>query len=409
MRILLCAALAASSFLSLTKGALQNFSRPRLLALVAEASHAARGRLRKYADKGDRLIFTAVALDLLFDGLFIALAVLIFGPSVLSIIVSLLVVLTLGEMIPWILGRTRPEEILLVTLPVLSVLDFVIRPVILPFMLMHGKLAEGVPRDADSASRSKHIAEEILSVVDEGERNGALEEAERDMIEGIVELRDVAVHEVMTPRTKMVGIEVRTPIDEVKKVIRETGHSRVPVYEANRDNIVGVLYAKDLVGRERETTSLRESMRNPYFVPETKRIGELLKEFRASKVHMAIVVDEYGGTAGLVTMEDVLEQVVGEIADEYDTVQDVMIRSLAPDVAEVNARARVDEVNEALGVQLPESEEFSTMGGLVFALLGKVPGPGEQVRKGDVLITVTDADERKINKLRLEFEPAERE
>ncbi len=408
LKILLGSTLAASVFVSLAKGALHNFSKAKLLALLAQAPEATRERLRKYLDKSQRLIFTVVVLDLLFDGLFIALAVVIFGPYVLSIILPLLIILTIGEMIPRILGRIRPEEVLLVTLRVLRVLDVVFRPIILPFMFMDSRLRRAGPRHADFDSRSRHIAEEILSVVDEGERNGALEEAERDMIEGIVELRDVAVHEVMTPRTKMVSVEVRTPIDEVREVIRDSGHSRVPVYEANRDNIVGVLYAKDLVGREREANSLAQTMRKPYFVPETKRIGELLKELRANKVHMAIVVDEYGGTAGLVTMEDVLEQVVGEIADEYDGEQDVMIHSLGPNLAEVNARARIDEVNEALGVRLPESEEFSTMGGLVFALLGKVPRRGEQVHSSDVVITVTDVDERKINKVKLEFAPTER-
>jgi putative hemolysin len=414
IRSLLGLLLATSAFLSLCKAALQSFSRPRFLA--SAESEAKRDRLRKDLDAAESMTLTVAALDLLADGVFVAISTAVFGFGIeawqrftIALVASLTVVLVVGELLPGMLGRVRPERIVELTLPILRVISFVSAPFRAPFAALERLLERVAPQDADSESRSRHMTEEILSVVDEGERNGTLGEEERDMIEGIVELGDVDVREIMTPRTKMVSIEVSTGMDEVKKVIQETGHSRLPVYKKNRDNILGVLYAKDLVGREHEASRLPEIMRNAYFIPESKGVDELLKDFRANKLHMAVVVDEYGGTAGIVTMEDILEEVVGEIIDEYDAEQDVMIRSLGKSVAEVNARARIDQVNETLDLNLPETEEFSTIGGFIFSVLGRIPKPGETVRYGRAAMTVIDADERKINKLKIELKPEEPE
>jgi len=412
VRLLLGLLLTGSAFLSLCKGALQNFSKPRLLALAE--SDVKRERLREDLEKTEGATVTIAAVDLLLDGIFIAVSVVVFTPAVptwsafaVALLISLAVILVVGDLLPGMLGRLRPEGILVLTIRPLRFISLLMSPIRLPLAALERALIHVAPHEEDAEVRSRHIAEEILSVVDEGERNGSLGEEERDMIEGIVELRDVDVREIMTPRTKMVSIEASTSMNEVKRVIQDSGHSRLPVYEKNRDNIVGLLYAKDLVGRENEMSGVREIMRGAYFIPESKGVDELLKDFRANKLHIAIVVDEYGGTAGIVTMEDILEEVVGEIIDEFDSEQDVMIRPLGKSTAEVSARARIDDVNEALGVNLPESEEFSTIGGFVFSALGKIPRPGEIVRHERVVMTVLDADERKINKLKVELAPEE--
>jgi len=415
VRFLLGLLLAGSAFLSLCKGALQNFSKARLLA--SATTDAKRERLRRDVDVAEEMTVTIAALDLLLDCAFVAITIAAFGllePAwqglAVTFLISLAVILLLGELIPAMLGRLQPEGILALTLAPLRLLSLLTLPVRVPFAALERALKSITPQDERPESRSRHIAEEILSVVDEGERNGALGEEERDMIEGIVELRDVDVREIMTPRTKMVSIEASTSMEEVKRVIQQSGHSRLPVYEKNRDNIVGLLYAKDLVGREHEAPhTVREVMRSAYFIPESKGVDELLKEFRSNKLHIAVVVDEYGGTAGIVTMEDILEEVVGEIIDEYDAEQDVMIRPIGRGVAEVSGRARIDEVNEALDLDLPESDEFSTIGGYVFSVLGRIPGAGDTIRHGQAIMTVLDADQRKINKLKIEPAPRESE
>lgn len=225
------------------------------------------------------------------------------------------------------------------------------------------------------------------------------------MIEKIMEFRDVQVNEVMTPRTDLFCIEVETTMEETLKIAKRTSHSRIPVYSGNRDTIVGILYLKDLLRRidngNLASVTLREIMRKPLFTPETKFISDLLREFQASKIHIAIVVDEYGGTSGIATIEDLLEEIVGEIQDEYDAEEEVPLKRIAEDTVDVDAKFHIDELNRELGLDLPEGDGFETLGGFVFSQLGKVPRVGDNFRHGPVEFTVLDADERRINRLQL--------
>lgn len=249
--------------------------------------------------------------------------------------------------------------------------------------------------------------EEIRSIVTEGHREGLLEEDAREMIESVIELGDADVSEVMTPRTDMLTLQVDTPWLETVQFVVQSGHARIPVYDKNRDDIIGILYGKDVLRelarpREQDRQPLRAILRQPYFVPETKPVDALLQEFQQTGNHMAIVLDEYGGVSGLVTIEDVLEEIVGEIIDEYDEAVVEEIKRLDDRTSEALARAHIDEINEALDVSLPDDGDFDTIGGLVMSRLGRVPVAGEQLVLDNVRITVLEATRRRIDRVRLE-------
>jgi CBS domain containing-hemolysin-like protein len=249
--------------------------------------------------------------------------------------------------------------------------------------------------------------EDIRTMVNEGHREGLLEEEAREMIEGIIALGEADVAEIMTPRTDMVSIARSLSWQEMLDVAVQSGHTRIPVYDKNRDDIVGVLHVKDLLpeltrGAATPEKSWTALLREPHFVPETKPIDALLQEFQRTRHHLAVVLDEYGGVAGLVTIEDVLEEIVGEIVDEYDKELVEGVRELGEGVFESLGRVHVDEINERLGVELPDEEDFDTIAGLVFHELGHVPRVGEEVCLGDVKITVLEATRRRIERLRIE-------
>jgi CBS domain containing-hemolysin-like protein len=253
---------------------------------------------------------------------------------------------------------------------------------------------------------SEELEEEIMSVVSEGEREGAIENDEKRMIESILDLHDADVGKIMTPRTDMVAIEASVTAEEAVAMVNESGFSRLPVYNETRDNIVGVLYAKDLLCRHRDGTpaTIGELMRKPYFVPETKMVARLLQEFKSKKVHIAIVLDEYGGTAGLATVEDILEEIVGEITDEYDSSEEPTVHVVGDDVAEIDARMNIDEVNEALHIELPEDGDFETVGGFVSSHLGRIPVKGETFAYDNVQFVVLAAEERRVSRIQLKVD-----
>ncbi|MEA2451669.1 MAG: magnesium and cobalt exporter, family [Actinomycetota bacterium] len=242
--------------------------------------------------------------------------------------------------------------------------------------------------------------EEIRHLVDVAEEEEEIEEEERELIHSVFEFGDTVVREVMVPRPDMVAIRADSTVDEALAKIIEAGLSRIPIYEGDTDNIIGVLYAKDLLKRVhegRKDVKLSSLGRAPTFVPEQKKVSELLREMQDQRVHMAIVVDEYGGTAGLVTIEDLIEEIVGEIVDEYDK-EEPLVEPIDEDTIRVDAKMPIDEVNELLSIELPH-EEWDTVGGLVFALTGRVPVAGEKVRYDSVEFTTERVTGRRIQKV----------
>ncbi|MGH7642733.1 MAG: hemolysin family protein [Candidatus Dormibacteria bacterium] len=250
--------------------------------------------------------------------------------------------------------------------------------------------------------------EELKELVLASEQEGIVEEEEREMIHGVLEMTDKPVREVMVPRVQMIALPAESTVAEAIAEIRTHGHSRIPVYEETVDNITGVVYAKDLLGDTAgagaEELRVGSLARPPTFVPEAKRLGELLQEMQLAKSHLAVVVDEYGGTAGLVTIEDLLEEIVGPIRDEYDLAEQEEVQLVGPMEALVSASVSLDDVNELLHLRL-EGEDFDSVGGLVYAHLGRIPSVGDVVELGDgVTITVEEIDRRAIRTVRVSSE-----
>jgi CBS domain containing-hemolysin-like protein len=240
-------------------------------------------------------------------------------------------------------------------------------------------------------------------LVSMGEQEGVVEQEERQMIHGILEMTDKSVREIMVPRVDVIGIGGDHRVDDLIRLILATGHSRIPVFEETIDNIVGVVYAKDLLRhnvRSDSKTPLRSLARAAYFTPETKRVGELLHDMQDRKVHIAIVVDEYGGTAGIITIEDLIEEIVGPIRDEYDVAEQEDMQFLSDTEVLMNARVSIDDVKEMLRIELDDVEADS-IGGLVYERLGEIPKAGATIMLGHARLTVESIRRQSIQTIRI--------
>lgn len=257
-------------------------------------------------------------------------------------------------------------------------------------------------------SNEEKAEDEILQAVSMGEYAGQIDEQERDMIESVLALGDITVERLMTPRTDMHAVPLEGGMEAALESAKATGHSRLPVYDGNRDNIIGICYVKDLIGLNvEEAGELGDHLRKPTFVPESKLVSELLKEFRRERVHLAVVLDEYGGTAGLVTIEDIVEEVFGDIDDEYDRVGEAEVRTIGESTLDLDARMRVDEVNERFDVNLPEDDQYESLGGLLTSRLGRIPEQGEQWEHEAVRLTAVEVTDRRVVRVRLERQEAD--
>jgi CBS domain containing-hemolysin-like protein len=317
--------------------------------------------------------------------------------------IALALVLVFGVAIPAAWAKYRGEALLAATVPFLLYLPKVFSPLVyvLSFFDSLVRRLSGVPLHDEDDAAARH-GRELLDAVSEGEKLGAVDEEEKEMIESVMDLRDTDVAEIMTPRTEIEAVEKAASLTEIKDLIRRIGHSRIPIFDETIDRVVGIIYAKDLLHME-STAEFKstDAMRTALFIPESKNLRDLLHEFQNQKVHMAIVLDEYGGTAGLVTIEDILEELVGEIADEYDPDEPAAMTRIDENTVDIDARMRVDELNERLDIHIPETEDYDTIGGFVFSTMGRIPTAGEQCAYDLVEIKVIDAEPRRINRLRL--------
>ncbi len=312
--------------------------------------------------------------------------------------------------VPWTTSRLFSAHVLYHCWPLFGMLAVIASPIVGFAQLLDTVLHRVVGRTAPQLDEES-LEEEIRSIVTEGHREGLLEGEAREMIEGVIELGDADVAEIMTPRTDMHMVQVDLPWDELLADVTSAGHTRIPVYDTNRDDILGVLYSKDLLPELAKSPDeprklVKDLVRKPLFVPETKAVDDLLSMFQQERTHIAIVLDEYGGVAGLVTIEDVLEEIVGEIVDEYDEDVEEVIEQKAEDIFEAAGRAHVDEINSAMSVELPDDGDFDTIGGFVFTEFGRVPTVGESLMWNDLVkITVLEATRRRIDRVRLERIP----
>lgn len=251
--------------------------------------------------------------------------------------------------------------------------------------------------------------EEIKSLIEVGQEQGVINETEKEMIQGIFDFDDTLAKEVMTPRTDVFMINIETPIDKIKKQIMEENFSRIPVYEEDSDNIIGILYIKDFyaeaLDKGIENINIREMLRKPYFVPETKNIDDLFKELQSTKNHMAILIDEYGGFSGIVTIEDLIEEVMGNIFDEYDE-SEPDIKKLDSNTYLVNGLLPIGELNEHLHLSL-ESENTDTIGGFIINLMGAIPTSNDcpAIKYENLTFKIEEVNEKRIEKLRLSIDP----
>ncbi|MEW6619924.1 MAG: hemolysin family protein [bacterium] len=317
-------------------------------------------------------------------------------------IILTFVILLIGEIIPKSIFRSHSTKLILSLIYPLKL----IYSLLLPGVNLMTKITNPVInlwKGSDLKTKSPFVTkEELRLLISEGEEVGSLDEDEEEMLDGVFSLSTRRVKEVMTPRTDMVCFNIEDNISDILKEFEKHPHSRIPVYDETIDNIIGIIFIKDIFKfyeKGFEETSVIELIRFPYFVPTSKRIDKLLQEFQANHTQIAIVVDEYGGTAGLVTLEDLLEEIVGEIRDEYET-KEIFIKALVDGIYLVDARTSIEMLNEELDLNLPQ-DDFETISGFILDLLGRIPAPGEIINYNNLNMTITEADERSILKVKI--------
>jgi magnesium and cobalt exporter, CNNM family len=402
---LILAALAASAETSLT-----SISRVRLRQLVEQKNAAAIiiERLHKEPNSylSTILIFNTVAI-IVASSAATLLALRLYQERVAEWLVSLilsLVVLVVCEITPKTLALQRAERVALRMARLVAWATWLMRPIVYVLTAVTRLILRILGGRAQV--RGPFVTEEELKMlVSVGEEEGVLEEEEREMIHGIFEMGDMRVREVMVPRTDLVAIEVHEPVEKAVDLVTKHGHTRIPVYEGDLDHIVGVLYAKDLLRAvvRGEQKSLREIARKPYFTPESNKVQDVLRDLRKNRVHMAIVVDEYGGTAGAVTIEDILEEIVGPIQDEYDIGEEDEIQFVSPNEVVLDGRVSVNDVNELLRLDIA-ADDYDTVGGYVLNQLGAAPKVGATLKLGTAELRVEAVQGTRIKKVRIRSE-----
>ena len=408
--LVICMGVAALA--SATETALTSVGRLRVRHLVDEGSQAA-AVLERLQQDPNRFLSTVLVVNTL------ALILASFAATLLSVrymppslgfwgdlVVSLalsIFLLIFAEVTPKTIAIRRAERLALLAAAPVDALAGFLRPVLWFITLVSRAITGG------RAARAPYLTEEeLMTLLHVSEEQGVIEEEEREMIHGIIEIGDKLVREVMVPRTDITALPRGCTRDEVVRVFRDHGHTRLPVYEGDLDHIVGLVNVKDLVlsvaDGAAQPFDLDLIMRPIRYVPQSKKVDELLHQMQSEKVHMMIVLDEYGGTAGLVTLEDLLEEIVGEIRDEYDAAEEEPVVVVNDHEALVDAGYPMAELNEQLDLGLEESEDYDSVGGYVMATLGQVPEAGATFDSGRVHWTVEKVNGRRIVKVRLRSE-----
>ena len=416
--MILVGLIGLNAFLAAARSTLVNARRPRLRQLH-EAGTSGAGLAQRIAEDASRLIATVRLAQALCRFSAAGAAVAILGPVVRPVLAgwpptapsaeawtlaaiaipAALIVLVMGELVPEALVQRDPERWAIVAAPAVAAIEWLLAR---PARLLV-RLSAAVARPlGGSGSLPIVTEEEIKTLVDAGEEGGVIEQEEKDMIYSIFQFGDTLAREVMVPRVDMVALEADTPIAQAVEIILSAGHSRIPIYQDSTDNVLGVLYAKDLLRVWKEGVEgrgLRDLLRPACFVPEAKKLDDLLAELQRQRVHMALVVDEYGGIAGLVTLEDIVEEIIGEIRDEYDVAEESRIEAVGEGEYLLDGRIDLDDVNQLLNADLPR-DTADTLGGFVYGELGKVPVAGETLVAGGLELKVEKVTGRRIHKVR---------
>jgi putative hemolysin len=418
MVLLICILSGGTLFFSVNASSLRIFSRVKLQEAFRTSSEKINPEelAEQLAENAEKIILACSLYRVIFNMCILLLLADVFttlrpaSPLVINYLLAFFIAIAIFSMfslaIPHAWAKYAGEKILSRTYKLLMFFAMIVFPALYIWKLtdrLVRRLA-GVGQISPE-ERQEEKEEEFLSGLEHQRTEGVLDAEEQQMIENVLELDETTVDEIMTPRTDIVAVEVNSDLQMVLKTITSAGHTRVPVYEENIDNIVGLIYAKDLlseIGRSAEDFKLRNKMREAYFVPETKPLRVLLREFQNQKQHIAVVLDEYGGTAGVVTLEDILEELVGEIADEYEKIPPESIKKIDENTIEMGARAYVDDLNDRFELNLPEEEDYDTIGGFVFSQLGYIPTAGQSFDYEGLKFTIVSAEARRIKRIRIQ-------
>jgi putative hemolysin len=402
----LIALIALHALITLSYAALTNTREP-LLRDQTETGHDAPPRLHITYQLSLLLVrFTIAALAVtalgqaLIDSLSIQDAELERTLAYIIVLIpTALITLIVGDMVPEAVGSSRAEAIAPWAIYPMKLLIVLLGPVVYLITALSKTIAAFF---GSSDKVNVFTEEELMTMLDASEKEGSIENEEKEMIYSVLQFGEKTVREVMIPRIDITAIEIQTSLAEALAVFMASGHSRIPVYEDSVDNIRGLLYAKDLLGVLHAAAppgkTIRDLMRKAYFVPESKRADVMLKELRSSKIHMAVVVDEYGGTAGIITVEDLIEEIVGDIQDEYDLNEEVEYVELGPNAYRIDAGMNLTDFNDLLEVELP-TDDSDTLGGFLFTQLGRVPEVGETLEHDNLTLKVESLDGRRIRKV----------
>jgi putative hemolysin len=405
--IVIVAGLVIAAFAAAAETSLTSVSRIRMRSLAEDGNKRARTVTRLHADPNGYLS-TILTLNTVAVIVVSTATALLIGsylrsvPQAVGTIVLSIIVLIFCEIAPKSLALRFNERVALALAGPVQFLTRLLRPLVGGLSALSRLIVRAATRG--HSVRGPFVTEEELKLLlYVGEQEGIVEQEEREMIHGILEMTDKTVREVMVPRVDVVAAESTDSIADVIKVIIEYGYSRIPIYEDNIDNIVGVVYAKDLlrhgvVGDDQRP--LKAVAREPYYTPEAKHVGELLRDMKERKIHIAVVVDEHGGTAGIVTFEDLIEEIVGPIRDEYDMREVEELQIVSDHEVVVSARFPVDDLKEALDLQVPEVEA-DTVGGLVYEQLGEIPKVGATIQLGNATLTVESIRRQGIQTVRI--------
>jgi len=393
-----------SGITSAAEIALVSISRVRLRYLIDKKSRPAM-LIDRILRRPERLFGTILVSNNLANiwasALATALAISYFGSRGVVIATAAITFLViLGEVSAKTYATKHAEKIALTLGKPVKILIFILAPLVRIFTFLN-RLVLKMFGEKDTRVFSPVSAEEIKMMIEVGGKEGIFPPDEKKMLHGVFAFYDTTVKEVMVPRVEITALDISEKPENIRQKIVESGYSRLPVYQGTLDNIIGILYSKDLLRiKNEESTSLTQLLRPVYFVPESKKVKDLLKEFQRQKLHIAIVVDEYGGTEGLVTLEDLLEEIVGEIQDEYDR-EEAEIEELGESVFLIRAKTSIEKVNRELGLDLPLKDSVETIGGFVVSCLGKIPRLGEKLEHGQSVIEVVEMRGRRLARLKL--------
>lgn len=424
LSVLLCAALSA--LIGALSYALRDFSRSKLEAVLEGQGRS--HRLQPLLDHTHDFTWIAASARLLTILLLLGgllqladrLPIPDWSRYIVAIIVAALVSTVFSVGLASSLATYFGEQLIARLDPFLHALRAAFYPILVVLHAIDGavfKISPAARMDATEVAEQA-VEEEILAVVHEGEKEGVVDETDREMIESVIQFRDTTAGQIMTARPDIVALPVTATLEELVGQVESSGHSRLPIYERDLDHITGILYARDLISilgdsDSRTRFDLRHCLRPITYIPETKPLKDLLREFKLRKVHLAIVLDEFGGTAGLITIEDVLEELVGEISDEHEPQSLPALLKVDDATWELDAKTYIDEVNAVVGLGLPDDEGFDTLAGYVSSKLGRIPEAGEEFETSlhqagetpPARWKVLDAEPTRVIRLRLTLTP----